>query len=131
MLSRFLAKRQVCTATLFGVAVYLLLAIVGLKFECLIATWFSVPCPLCGLTRGTMCFLSGDWRQALVYHWFSPFVIIGILVMVGRSFGSRKMQAILLRSCRWADGKKIPHVVVGLLCVYWTARVFGLAGFEF
>ncbi|MDP1562017.1 MAG: DUF2752 domain-containing protein [Pirellulaceae bacterium] len=125
MLSRFLADQRTCIAVLFGVGIYLVLAGAGVHFECLILSWLSIPCPLCGLTRSTLSLLQGDWGMALAYHWFSPLVIVGLLLMLGRSFGSRRTQAIVLSFCRRMDGLCVPQLLVVCLCVYWTARLCG------
>lgn len=49
------------------------LAVLGLLaldvlFGCPFKRIFGLPCPGCGLTRAWLCFLSGDWGQAIRYH---------------------------------------------------------------
>ncbi|MDE6839940.1 MAG: DUF2752 domain-containing protein [Oscillospiraceae bacterium] len=43
------------------------MALEGL-FGCPIYRWSGLMCPGCGLTRAWLCFLCGDWGQAVQYH---------------------------------------------------------------
>jgi hypothetical protein len=44
-------------------------------WHCPIKQSLGVPCPGCGLTRGSLATLKGDFATAIDYHWFSPFML--------------------------------------------------------
>ena len=46
---------------------------------CLVLSATEIPCPGCGLTRGTACVVQGRWGDAAHYH-LGSFAVVGALV---------------------------------------------------
>ena len=71
----------------------------------------GLPCPFCGMTRGTIAMGHGDFREALAYHPLAPLVLVLILsictlVVLGRT-------AWLRRHVWW---------IAGAVGAIWIAR---------
>ena len=50
-------------------------------WPCPIESALSLPCPGCGLSRGVISLISGNWQAAMHYHPFSPVVLVALLMM--------------------------------------------------
>ena len=60
---------------------------------CPMAWMFGIPCPGCGLTRGTVYLTAGRFREAMVQHAFSPVVVVGIVMLAVAAVGPRRVRA--------------------------------------
>ena len=47
---------------------------------CLLLAWSGLPCPTCGMTRATLCFLSGRITEAFGYHplFWAPYPMVAM-----------------------------------------------------
>jgi hypothetical protein len=98
---------------------------------CPTATLFGVPCPGCGLTRGTLRLLHGDLAGALAFHPLAPLLspLVGWLVAkaaLGYVRGKRPAPAPSARSTQLTTALG-SFLLVALLGV-WGARFFGAFG---
>ena len=60
---------------------HLLLAYFGFSgWPCPIWTATGIPCPGCGLTRGSIALLQGDLRGMAAAHIFAPVFLIGVVL---------------------------------------------------
>lgn len=67
----------VLTGLFFGT-----LAALGVQaFVCPLRMAFGIRCPGCGVTRGTLALLRGDWEAALALHAFTPVFLVGAVVL--------------------------------------------------
>lgn len=54
------------------------------RFGCPINKLLGISCPGCGLTRAWVCFLQGEWQEALTYHLlFLPAPLVFFLAVHG------------------------------------------------
>ena len=74
---------------------------------CVFYNLFGISCPACGLSRGMLAVLAGDWAAATAYHVLSLPLSAGIaayylLVVVDTVSGTHLMQSVdRLLSRRW------------------------------
>lgn len=79
--SALLKERAVLLGLLGFAFVYLLLSLFEVQvWRCLWEALTGWRCPGCGLTRGCKAFLRGDLREGLSSNWFTPFVMLGLIV---------------------------------------------------
>ena len=50
-------------------------------WPCPMQSALSLPCPGCGLSRGVISLISGNWQAAMHYHPFSPLALVALLMM--------------------------------------------------
>jgi len=86
----------------------------------------GLPCPFCGMTRGIASLLRGRWREALGYHFFSPFVLflicVWLLIEIGqmlRLWNARRLGLWALRPAPWIAG-------LGVCTIYGALRWCGI-----
>lgn len=101
---------------------------------CPTATLFGVPCPGCGLTRATLCLLSGELAQALRFH---PLVVLlaplysSLIAAAALGYvrGARPATAPA-RPSLWLDRRvtALAWALLGLVLAVWVARFFGAFG---
>ncbi|MBN2125126.1 MAG: DUF2752 domain-containing protein [Deltaproteobacteria bacterium] len=107
-------------------AVQLLLTAAGLPaWHCPFRAALGIPCPGCGLSRGMVFLLQGDWQAALTAHAFAPAVLFGLaFLIIAGSLPSRQREAVIGRvaeiESRYAP---VPLVLVGMIAC-WIARIF-------
>lgn len=114
---RRVAAAFVLTGLFFGG-----LAALGIKaFVCPIRAVFGIQCPGCGVTRGSLALLRGDWGQALAFHAFTPVFLAGaVLLAVGVAVppGARDRLADLVESVERRTGMTMILLV--------AAAIYGL-----
>ena len=84
LLTSILRERSVCVGFLVAGVVLLTAQALGITvYRCPFQSATGLPCPGCGLTRGTAAFLRGDFQQATAFHPFTPLAVlcIGLLVL--------------------------------------------------
>jgi hypothetical protein len=104
---------------------HLVLAYVGFSgWRCPIFLATGVPCPGCGLTRGTAALLRGDWKAMVEAHLFAPVflgaaVITGITALVPETWRKRIIDWI-----EKIEGQtQIALLIIISLFVYWGLRL--------
>lgn len=53
----------------------------GLRWPCLFKLWAGLDCPGCGITRGALLALGGDWRAAWALNPGGPLLVIGAALL--------------------------------------------------
>jgi hypothetical protein len=99
-------------------------------WPCLFSRIFALPCPGCGLTRGSLLTLDGRWAEALALNPAAPLVVLGAallaaalvsLSLLGRA---RRADAAARLSRRLRAGVRIYGAVLGaVLLVNWLAQL--------
>ena len=83
LLASILRERPVCVGFLVAGVILVTAQVLGITvYVCPLQAATGLPCPGCGLTRGTTALLRGDVQRALAFHPFSPLVIVGIVLLV-------------------------------------------------
>ncbi|MBL9117122.1 MAG: DUF2752 domain-containing protein [Verrucomicrobiaceae bacterium] len=78
-----LKERAVCISILAVGGILMGAQLLGITlYVCPYRTATGIPCPGCGLTRGTISLFRGDWTAAWSYHPFSWLVLPGLAVIV-------------------------------------------------
>ena len=80
-----------------GAALLLYTIVVNLVFHafCPLVIFCGLPCPGCGVTRATVCFLSGRWQQAWQLNpMIFPIMITAAYFAWSRYFRGRKAKGI-------------------------------------
>lgn len=88
---------------------------------CLFSKVTGLPCPGCGMTRAIAALLHGEWRQALLYHPFSPgFALLGLLLL----FCAVMPGQLRERVCTLVE--KLEHVTKFAAIFLLAALIYGL-----
>ena len=83
LITAILRERAVCIGFLVAGLVLILSRIIGITvYVCPFQTATGLPCPGCGLTRGTTAIFRGQWHEALAFHPFSPLAIACIILLI-------------------------------------------------
>ena len=83
LLASILRERPVCVGFLVAGVILVTAQVLGITvYVCPLQAATGLPCPGCGLTRGTTALLRGDVQQALAFHPFSPLAVLCILLLV-------------------------------------------------
>ena len=107
-------------------ALQLLLTAAGLPaWHCPFRGAFGIPCPGCGLSRGMVFLLQGEWQAAVTAHAFAPLVLLGLvfLIVVGGLPLRQREHVIGLVARMERRCCPVALVIVGMI-VYWISRVF-------
>jgi hypothetical protein len=112
-------------ALLAAFGIHTVLVAAGLPaWSCPLRQTLGVPCPGCGLTRGMLAFLEGDWQRALTLHAFAPLFLLALLVVfvtaVLPASPKERFIAILERIERRTA---ITALLLIALVVYWLVRL--------
>ncbi len=81
----------------------------------------GIPCPSCGITRGMISILKGEFILGLKYNLFSIFVLVG-LILVFISFLTRKLDFIYYEKFI----NKIFLIFVIFITIYGVVRIIFL-----
>lgn len=83
LIAAILRERPVCVGFLVAGVVLVTAQRLGITiYACPFQATTGLPCPGCGLTRGTSALLRGDLQQALAFHPFSPLVGICVILLL-------------------------------------------------
>jgi len=83
LIAAILRERPVCVGFLVAGVLLVTAQVLGITiYACPFQATTGLPCPGCGLTRGTTALLRGDLQQALAFHPFSPLVVICVVLLV-------------------------------------------------
>lgn len=94
----------------------------GVPF-CICRSFTGVPCPGCGLTRSTSCFLHADLAASARYHPFGPAICLLLIGIVAWGCLPRGPHE---RLDAWARRRRV--LIKGALVVFFASLiVFGVA----
>jgi hypothetical protein len=89
---------------------------------CPFASLTGVPCPACGLGRGTLALLQGDWAAALQLHPLTPIAVPLVVGLTQVGAGPAPSR----------EGRRLASILAGALLaallVVWVARFLGAFG---
>lgn len=116
--NRMLALVLILAATWQLGAYFVALQLQHPLYACPSRTWLNIPCPLCGLTRGTVAFLRGDVTRAVLWNPLTP-VALGafLLELLYRMLGSSTRIASRLLPWRPLD-RRLHLMLAALFVVY-------------
>lgn len=125
VLSPMLASRTLAVWLCLGGVGQLVLTRLGITvLPCPLLHSVGVPCPGCGGTRACEALLHGDWASWLRLHVFAPFFLLAIVLFLGAAFLPRRLRHTLVRVTDRLERRfAIVHLLLGLLLVYWAARL--------
>ena len=97
----------------------------GTGWSCPFRNYLGCPCPGCGMTRGVIALLSGDWQMSVTYHAFAPLLLlallsIGLVTILPDPIGRRITNTIW----RWEEKTGLTAIMLLALVVYWAIRFF-------
>lgn len=116
---------------LTGVAAAQLLAtFTGLGgWPCPLKSFAGVPCPGCGLTRGVVALLRGEWRESLAAHAFAPLLVLALAAVVASALLPGRQREALHRFVERAERRTRASVVLAAaLLLYWSVRMLFMPG---
>lgn len=89
-----------------------------------IHTVLGIPDPGCGLTRATIALLDGDWRAALKFHAFAPFLIVALTLITLATVFPTSLRDKLITVVEGLERRTgvTALLLIGLL-IYWLARL--------
>lgn len=111
-------------------AVHLGLLHFGLPtWPCPFRSALGVPCPGCGLSRAMTALLHGEWRSALTWHAFAPFLLAALVLITGMAFlpeaaRRRGIDAV----ARLERRTRVTALLLVALMVYWLVRLLVFRG---
>ncbi len=106
-----------------GVALLLYTIVVNLVFHafCPLVIFCGLPCPGCGVTRATVCFLAGRWQQAWQLNpVIFPIVITAVYFAWNRYFRGRKAKGI--KGCLVLIAVLLVSVYLARMSMYFPNR---------
>lgn len=97
MLRELLGRRRVASILVAAVGGHLLMAHGGSPlFTCPLHNLTGIACPGCGLSRGILALVTGNWQTALHYHAFTPyFIALGFLMALTAILPETPRQTLL------------------------------------
>lgn len=127
-LGPLMRQRAICRALVGMLGTLGVAALCGVSlWSCTFAEATGLPCPGCGLTRGTLALARGDWRSALLFHPFTPcFLLLGAFVAAGAFLPRARID-------RWTDRiealekkSRVTALFLGALLCFSLMRMLGL-----
>ncbi|MEP6920967.1 MAG: DUF2752 domain-containing protein [bacterium] len=114
------------TFALVGAAT-LQIVLVSLNFpswQCPLFHSTGIPCPGCGLTRAVMLLMRGEFREAMHFHAFAPFVVIAIVALVFAAVMPESLiKSVIARTELWERRTGFTTIIFAALILYWLARL--------
>jgi hypothetical protein len=102
-------------------------------WPCLFSQLFSLPCPGCGLTRGTLLTLDGRLGEAFALNPAAPLVVFGVVALAGVLLAlalyrrAHAAHAASLFARRLRAGVRLYGALLGAaLLANWLAELFGV-----
>lgn len=106
-----------------GAALLLYTVVVNLVFHafCPLVIFCGLPCPGCGVTRATVCFLAGRWQQAWQLNpVIFPIMITAVYFAWNRYFRGRKAKG--LKGCLALIAVLLVSVYLVRMSMYFPDR---------
>jgi hypothetical protein len=93
-------------------------------WQCPFFEVLGIPCPGCGLTRGTLLLLKGHWYAAISLHAFAPMLLLGLVcagcsIALPDSYRLRFLGTLETLEVRTGFATLL---LIGLI-LYWLARL--------
>lgn len=123
------ALQAIGISTILGAGVFLALTSLRLPLVCPLRLLTGVPCPLCGMTSGTVSVLRGDLHSAMLANPFSLPFVAGLITLI-----SYKLKAVFAGG-QTSKVRGLPHahrswiVVAALILAASLSWVFQLSRF--
>ena len=93
-------------------------------WQCPFLQLLGIPCPGCGLTRATILFLHGDWKQSIAFHAFAPIFLFALLLIACTAIlPETPRQRIITTAESWERRTGITSFLLIGLILYWVARL--------
>ena len=99
-------------------------------WACVFRQLFALPCPGCGLTRGSLLALDGHFREAVALNPAAPLVVLGLAALAAALLSlaalrrARPPLAAARLGPRLSTGVRIYGAVLGaVLLVNWLAQL--------
>lgn len=127
-LGPLLRQQALCRAIILCMGTLAVAAMMGVSlWPCTFADVTGLPCPGCGLTRGGLALMRGDWRAALLFHPFTPFFfILGALVGIGAILPKTKLEVLAGRVERFEQKTKLTMLFLAAVLSFSLLRMLGL-----
>lgn len=98
-------------------------------WPCPLQSALGVPCPGCGLSRAVTALLHGEWRSALTWHAFAPFLLAALVLITGMAFlpeaaRRRGIDAV----ARFERRTRVTALLLVALMAYWLVRLLVFRG---
>jgi hypothetical protein len=98
-------------------------------WPCPLKSALGIPCPGCGLTRGAVALLRGEFAAAFAAHAFAPLLLAGLAALaVAALLPERRREAFAGLVARFERRTGVAYVLAAALLVYWSVRLFFLPG---
>jgi hypothetical protein len=125
VLAPLLAERRWALLVFVVGAIQTVLTIYGCgSWPCPMRTIVGLPCPGCGLSRGLVNLLNGQWQAAIDHHLFSPILFAVLLVLGIGSCLPHAAHGRLVRSIRFAERRTgISFIFLSGMFVIWVLRI--------
>ncbi|MBL8205471.1 MAG: DUF2752 domain-containing protein [Blastocatellia bacterium] len=92
-------------------------------WRCPMLHTLGIPCPGCGLTRATLAFLQGEWRQGLTLHAFGLFMPMALVFIGGGLLPSHLKQQFVFQIEKIEHRTGIVTILLFALIAYWLVRL--------
>lgn len=124
ILAPILKNRPLVVLLLAVGALQLLLGYFNLPgWRCPLLHTLGIPCPGCGLTRATLAFLRGDWRQGLTLHAFGLFMPLVLLLISSGILPSHLKQQFVFQVEKLESRTGVTALLLLALMAYWLVRL--------
>lgn len=126
-LGPLLRRRSLCRILVVVLGTLGLAAACGLPlWPCTFASLTGLPCPGCGLTRGTLALAHGDWRSALLFHPFTPFFFaLGAFVAAGALLPAGMAARVAAATEAFERKSRLTALFLGALLCFSLMRMLG------
>ncbi|MCA1619606.1 MAG: DUF2752 domain-containing protein [Acidobacteria bacterium] len=129
-LASLLLDRRVALAVTAASAAQVLAVSAGAGgWPCPLKSALGIPCPGCGLTRGTVALLRGEFAAALGAHAFAPLLLLGLTALaVAALLPAPRREVFAGLVARFERRTRAGYVLGAALLLYWMVRLLFLPG---
>ncbi len=125
LIAAVLRERPICIGFLIAGLLLIASQTLGLRiYACPFHLSTGLPCPGCGLTRGTLALVQGRWQESWRYHPFSPLVPIGGVLLILSLLLPEPRRQRLLAAVEMVERKTaLAYLILAALMIFGLWRM--------
>jgi hypothetical protein len=101
-------------------------------FHCPLLHLVGVPCPGCGISRGSAEFLRGHWSGWIDMHLFAPLFLAAIVILLVLGLMPAEHRSTAVNHLARVESRThLPALLLAIIILYWIVRLsYGFSAFS-